>query len=405
MSLNPNDFLGSEMNILYIVDADMERPSFGNEQRTRLIYDALCKLGKVLILDVRPQGESWQGRKFLRLSRQKGWRRIVNAIWSRLLIFPCGKCIVPLYPFSLRWSIGDYFPGVCFDIVVVTAVEYIGRAGLWKVAPRLYADVDDLPIQVFDTMYASALGPVRRVFSRFVNALFFRHVERKLAGCWVANPEQLSKVRTRGKTVLLQNIPFDKSTVYAHRLSNEGDISTSSDQYIFTVGRMGYGPNYHGIDCFLKTVWPAVHSKFPDLKYKIAGAKLPEKFHDEWHEIPNVELLGFVDDLASLYSGCIASVVPIFSGGGTCIKTLEALANSRVCLSTPFGARGLPQEVVAGGENGVFIYNTPSEFVKILSHLVNDMTWRRQCESAGKAYIDANYSPQQFERAVLELLA
>ena len=392
------------MNILYVVNADMERPSFGNEQRTRLIYDALCKLGTVHILGVRPQGESWQGRKFLHLFPQKGWKRLVNAVWRRLLIRPSRKCIVPFYPFPLRWSPEEYFPGVRFDMVVVTAIEYIGTAGLWRVSPRLYADMDDLPLQVFDTVYAPVLGPRRRVFSRLVNAFFFRLLERKLTGCWVANAEQVPMVRTKGKTILLQNIPFGVNGFQGHDLSKSSVESPERIKYIFTVGRLNYSPNHLGIDQFLKSVWPAVHRQFPKLKYKIAGAKLPEKYHNEWLAMPNVEILGFVDNLNALYSNCIAAVVPISSGGGTCIKTLEALANSKTCISTPFGARGIPQDVLTGGKNGIFVYHDSSEFVDILMRLVKDVGWRRKCEAAGKAYIEANYSPQQFERAVLELL-
>ena len=392
------------MNILYVVTADMERPSFGNEQRTRLIYDALCKLGKVYILDVRPKGESWQGRKFLHLLPQKGWKRFVNAVWRRLLIQPCRVCLVPFYPFPLRWSSEDYFPGVKFDIVIARYLKHVGLMGLWNAAPKLYVDVDDHPLQVFDTVYAPVLGPKRRFFSRLVNAFFIRLVERRLSGCWVANAEQVSMVRTRGKTILLQNIPFGVKGGQGHGPSTNRDVEPSSDKYIFTIGRLNYEPNHLGIDFFLKKVWPTVHRQFPDIKYKIAGARLPKRYQDEWQAIPNVEILGFIDDLDALYSGCIAAVVPIGSGGGTCIKTLEALANSRTCISTPFGARGIPQDILSGGKNGIFVYNDSSEFVDILMRLIKDVAWRRQCEAAGKAYIDANYSPQQFESSVLALL-
>lgn len=392
------------MNILYVVNADMERPSFGNEQRTRLIYDALCKLGNVCILDVRPQGELWHGRKFLHLLPPKGVKRWINAIWRRILIRPRRKCIVPLYPFPLRWSSEAYFPGVKFDIVVARYLNHVGLMTLWNVAPKLYVDIDDYPMQVFNTVYAPKLGRIRRVFACVVNKCFSRFVERKLTGCWLANAEQLPMVKTRGKTVFLPNIPFDAEYSHKQSLSNGPCGKEPSEKYIFTVGRMNYGPNYLGIDHFLKTVWPLVHRQIPVLKFKIAGSSLPQEFHETWRTIPNVEILGYVDNLTELYSGCIAAVVPISSGGGTCIKTLEALAHSRSCISTPFGARGIPQDILAGGANGVFVYNDSSEFVDILMRLIKDVAWRRQREAAGKAYIEANHSPQQFERAVFELL-
>lgn len=392
------------MNILYVVNADIERPSFGNEQRTRLIYDALCKLGDVHILDVRYQGESWHGRKFLRLAPQKGFRRLVNAFWNRILIRPCGKCIVPIYPFPLRWSIEDYFPSIRFDFVVVTAIEYIGVMALWDVAPKLYADIDDLPMQVFETLYAPTFGRIRRVFSRLVNKLFFRLVEKRIAGCWVANPEQQSMVKPAGKCKLLLNIPFDVEDINKRSSTRGCKQKTVCEKYLFTVGRLSYAPNHLGIDQFLTTICPLVSKSFPELKYKIAGAGLPEEYREKWSRIQNVEVLGYVDCLDDLYSGCLAAVVPISSGGGTCIKTLESLAHSRVCLSTPFGARGIPNEVLAEGRNGIFVYDNPQDFVGVLTRLMKDADWLKRCEDAGKAYIDAHYSPKQFECAVFDLL-
>ncbi len=69
------------MNFLDVVNADIERPSFGNEQRTRLIYDALCKVGDVHILDVRQQGVRRKGDPKMAVK----W--IVFALIIALLIF------------------------------------------------------------------------------------------------------------------------------------------------------------------------------------------------------------------------------------------------------------------------------------------------------------------------------
>ena len=392
------------MNILYVVNADMEKPSFGNEQRTRLIYDALCKLGDVHILDVRTQGEFWRGRKFLRLAPQKGLKRLANAIWHRLVVRPCKKCIMPFYPFPLRWSIKDYFPGVRFDVVVVTAIEYIGVMALWNVAPRLYADIDDLPMQVFETLHAPTLGRIRRIFSRYTNELFSRLVEKKISGCWVANAEQVAMVRTRGKTILLQNIPFGVNGVQEHSLVKNSDDATVNDKYLLTVGRLSYEPNHLGIDQFLTTVWPLVNRSFPDLKYKIAGARLPEDYHEKWSEIQNVEILGYVDDLDELYSNCIATIVPISSGGGTCIKVLESLAYSRICLSSEFGARGIPEADIESGNCGIFVYRDAEEFLSLLGHVIHDVKWREQEEKKARDYVTNRYSKERFFEQVKALI-
>lgn len=394
------------MNILYVVNADIENPAFGNAQRTRLIYDALCKLGTVYILDVRPQGESWKGRKFLRLLPQKGFKRLLNAVWDRVVIRSCKKCLVPVYPFPLRWSIEKYFPFVKFDVVVARYLFHAGRMALWKVAPRLYIDIDDHPMQVFDTVYAPKFGLIRKRVSRKLNLLFVNFVLRKTAGCWISNPEQISIVEPMCKCALLKNIPFyvKKSNV-SDFFCTSRNTTICDETFVFTVGLMRYAPNYRGIDIFLQTIWPEVCKALPHVRYKIVGKGLPEEYRKAWSKIPNVDLLGYVEDLSELYNKCVATVVPVSEGGGTCIKTLESLANSRVCLATPFGARGIPDEILADGRNGIVVYSTSESFVGALKRLMWDKEWRKKCQTMGKAYIDANYSSSQFEQDVFKLFA
>lgn len=390
------------MNILYVVNADIENPASGTEQRTRLIYDVLCTLGNVYILDVRPKGESWRGRKFLRLFPQTGLKRIVNALWSIVVIRPCKKCLVPSYPFALPWSIEECFPGVKFDITVARYLYYVGLLELWNVAPKLYVDIDDYPMQIFETLYAPNYGLIRKFVSRALNKMLVRFVLRKTTGCWIANTEQVSVIAQICRCILLNNIPYLINN--DNNINIQKNAETCKELFIFTVGVMNYAPNYHGVDIFLKNVWLQVNKMLPNVKYKIVGKGIPKELQDSWAKIPNVDILGFVEDLSDLYCDCVATVIPVLEGSGTCIKTLESLSNSRVCISTSFGARGIPDEIIKDGLNGIFIYNSSSEFINILANLINNVEWRKKCEANGKRYIDINYSKKQFESKVMELL-
>lgn len=74
------------------------------------------------------------------------------------------------------------------------------------------------------------------------------------------------------------------------------------NRYIFTVGLMSYRPNYEGVDSFLMKIWPQVHSLYPALKYKVVGKGLPDRYAQKWLAIPGVQVLGFVDDIRSVYA-------------------------------------------------------------------------------------------------------
>lgn len=384
------------MNILYVVDADIENPAFGNAQRTRLVYDALCKMGNVFVLDVRK----------LRLAPQTGIKKGVNAIWQRLVINTCGICLIPVYPFPLRWSIETLFPGIRFDLAVARYLYYVGRLSLWSISPRLFVDIDDHPRQVFDTIYSMKYKLIRRIWSRFINGLFCKFVLRKLTGSWIANPNQVEMVRPYCPCIALENVPFTlpneknvKNVVKTERLEH-----AINEEFVFTVGLMSYAPNYLGVDSFLKNIWPVVQGKYPNLKYKIAGKGIPPQFLEAWGTIPNVEVLGYVEDISGLYHDCMASVVPVLSGGGTCIKTLESMLHSKLCVSTPFGARGLPDDVLKDGNVGVVVYNSAEEFISAIDRIRTDKHWRAKSEVAAANYIEENFSQKKFEKTVIELI-
>ncbi|RYD39136.1 MAG: glycosyltransferase [Verrucomicrobiaceae bacterium] len=59
---------------------------------------------------------------------------------------------------------------------------------------------------------------------------------------------------------------------------------------------------------------------------------------------PLVDFFEDASDLAALYASALAVVVPLSAGGGTKIKTIEALAYGRPLVSTAEGVRGVNAE-------------------------------------------------------------
>ena len=136
------------------------------------------------------------------------------------------------------------------------------------------------------------------------------------------------------------------------------------------------------------------------LEYLIAGKFLIPDNEARWSAVEGVKVVGFVDDLTDLYRHALACVVPVEKGSGTCIKTLEAMAYSRVCLATPFGARGIPDADLVDGRAGVLVYRNADEFLRLFGHFDSDVDWRGIVEQAGRRYAEENYSSAAFLRQV-----
>jgi glycosyltransferase involved in cell wall biosynthesis len=132
---------------------------------------------------------------------------------------------------------------------------------------------------------------------------------------------------------------------------------------IFT-GALRYPPNYEAMVWFMGRVYPRLQAIYPDIQLTItgdhAGRRLPST--------ENVILTGVLDDVKSHIARSLVNLAPIFSGGGTRLKILEAMALRTPVVSTSKGAEGLD---VRHGEH-LLIANTPGEFAEAVIRIFED---------------------------------
>lgn len=383
------------MNILYLSERDPRDTHFGGAQRTNLIWRSLQQCGEVysICFDQQYKTEEiaphiWHGKKLLR----------VNAIQyflyraERKILEPFN--VLPLWPLPTRLEKGidEIFQGVHFDVVVCRYCQDLAEMHLWNY-PKILVDFDDHPLEMYDTLKSLEVKPWLRPIGRMILKMQMKYIEKRITGGWISNPNQVSFFSEDRKIVPLRNIPLSPSEEYTSKASR--------NSIIVSVGAMSYYPNYMGVDRFLNVIWPTIHKKYPELVYAVVGKGIPEAYMDKWQTIPNVKLLGFVEDLERIYQECLCSVVSIYAGGGTCIKTLESLSFSRVCLTTHFGARGLEQEIKDGG-SGIFEYTSAESFLVQLESQVLNEDQRAANEKNARQYIEEHCSKESFSRVVIE---
>ena len=230
------------MNILYIVPHDVGSCKFGSEQRTHLLYKSLREIGDVYVAQVSGETVKVNDRHWkIAPRRPRGLKRLVCSAWWRMAGLVCKKLVLIYSPVAYKLDIAHAYPNIKFDTVVVRYLHNVGLTHCWAFGD-LYADVDDYPMQVFETTVAKELGVVRRSFARTVQRMMVWLCMRKITGVWVSNPKQLSLVSRAKKPGVLRNMPIinvptDKAF---------SAVSTRGN-YIFTVGLMCYEPNYKGV--------------------------------------------------------------------------------------------------------------------------------------------------------------
>ena len=385
------------MNILFVtpIDPRIHKSWGGGVQRTLLLWESLTRHGKVFTYiydwNSTTTGEITEGEHPYFRFRPKCDK---NSIGYK------ANCL-PYYLSGCNFNIGNFivspnpnsvFNCSHFDIVVSRYIFPLYFFKYWDLAPTII-DIDDHPVQVFNTRYSQHLPFPFRQLGHLLTSWETNRTIKKSYGGWVSNKEQLGMCGSNYH--YLPNIPDRPSIDY---IENHGERKN-----LFTVGSLYYAPNREGINQFLHQVWPFFHAKHPEVKYYLVGGGACEEDITAWNNTEGVEYLGFVDNLELFYQGILATVVPVYSGGGTCIKTLESMAFSRTCLSSEFGARGLPEDVKSD-KKGVIVYESADDFIEAYEKVLN-REYRERKEGEGREVIDRQYSKEVFNKAIDLLLS
>lgn len=143
------------------------------------------------------------------------------------------------------------------------------------------------------------------------------------------------------------------------------------------LGSYCYLPNVNAANFLIEQVWLRIYQSMPEAKLIIAGRE-PERIRSYIKDVPGVEFTGFVEDLDTLYQRSRVVCCPIFSGGGTRIKMVEAAAYGKPIVATRIGVEGL--EMSDGQE--FLLRNNPIEFAEACLELLRNNVL---CEKLGSA--------------------
>jgi glycosyltransferase involved in cell wall biosynthesis len=128
-----------------------------------------------------------------------------------------------------------------------------------------------------------------------------------------------------------------------------------------------YPYNVEAVLDFCSAILPLIRRQHPDFTLLIAGrvAEPLALLHRAW---PGVEFAGYLPDPASFYESVRLVVVPLLSGTGISIKTIEALQHGKPVVSTTVGARGVNRN----RDDGLLeIADAPEDFAERVSSLLS----------------------------------
>ncbi len=152
-------------------------------------------------------------------------------------------------------------------------------------------------------------------------------------------------------------------------------------------GSLDVKMNQEAVLWFSASIFPLIKQRIPDVQFWIVGRNPTSEI---WKlvERDGIKVTGTVVDVRDYYRQAKVFVVPLRLGGGTKLKTLEAMAMGLPVVSTAVGAQGLD---IKSGQH-ICIADTPEDFATRVVELMKDPDKIRRLGAEARLLVEKKYS-------------
>lgn len=219
-------------------------------------------------------------------------------------------------------------------------------------------------------------GRGARLEARRFRAHVARHAGRLSHG-WAVSASDRAAIAAVAPALPVDVVPNGVETARLARVDGEPEPG----RLLFT-GTLDYAPNAEAVRWFATEVLPRVRARRADARLTVVGRNPPADLR-----ALDVEVTGWVEDLAPYQRAAAVVVAPLRSGGGTKLKVLEALAAGRPLVATTVGAEGI--EVEDGRH--LLVRDDPAGFADAVVELLDDRARASALAAAGREAVAARY--------------
>lgn len=167
--------------------------------------------------------------------------------------------------------------------------------------------------------------------------------------------------------------------------NKEGKLDYHS---IYHIGSMEWMPNQEAMAWFHNDIWPKVTVKNKLVKFYMAGKNMSDSYN-AWNTNQFI-VAGEVKDQEAFKSDKSILVVPLKSGSGIRIKTIEAMLAKKAIVTSSQGALGLP---IKNNEHCLIADNS-EQFAQAIISLTEDLDLRNKIAENGYHLALQNFSNQ-----------
>lgn len=231
-------------------------------------------------------------------------------------------------------------------VVMKSAMHGFAQALLGHLPPSVRAelDLDDDETLTRFSLFRCALTlriPVSAGYylSTALSSWWSERHYRRYQKVWVAAAEDIPRLQQRLGPREQTRVDL-KANTFAPVASApmEPDARKSCDKIcrILFVGTLNYLPNMEAIERIILPLARHFQAR-TDLKFVVAGRDPSARLMTKLQRQKNIELHINAPDLSGIYQQAQVVLVPIFSGGGSKVKTFEALAYGKTIIASAHG--------------------------------------------------------------------
>lgn len=204
----------------------------------------------------------------------------------------------------------------------------------------------------------------------------------------------------QSRTIKSENIHVIENGVDIVKYNQPGTASIAQEGLIVFVGVMNYEPNHDAMVYFISQVWPLIKAKSPSARLKIIGKNPLTDLVAMALGHSDIEVIGYVDDIAESIADAQVFVCPMRKGAGLKNKILEAFAVGVPVVSTSEGVSGI---LFNHGETG-YVADSPEKMAHYVTLLMGDEKRRKELSEAGKQLVSIEYTWESKGRKLSEVL-
>lgn len=132
------------------------------------------------------------------------------------------------------------------------------------------------------------------------------------------------------------------------------------EKMLLFFSTLSYYPNYEAAGFIADKIYPLLKEKDFRFRIVLCGKGLPAEVQEKLNGKPEIQYMGFVEDIDTYIDAADLMINPILSGGGVKTKAIDTLARNQRVLSTVSGADGIDPAVCSDNLVVVEDHNWPA---------------------------------------------